>query len=260
MLQRERMLEMIAGMGSLEILKKLRAETGAGLDMCSSALKEAEGDYAKAIEVLKAKGLEKAAKKINNFTKMGSIVVKQNENRTVLLNFRAETDFAVNGEGFCDFVTKEAEALLNSDLDNIKNLVIEGASFNDRLAVYASVLGENITLNECEVYSNQEMQNIVYLHKKIRKGYDDIASLVVVLQVSKSSPRDLAESIALHIAASDSLVLSSNDITEEMRAEHDNIEDLVLLNQPCFHDNSLSVKEFANQHNIEIISFKVFAA
>lgn len=247
-------------MGSLDILKKIRAQTGAGFDMCSAALKEANGDYDQAIKILRSKGLEKAAKKINNFTKIGSIVVKQNKERLVLLNFRAETDFAVNGEGFCEFIEKEAIALLNSNADHIQDVVIDGVSFKDRLAVYASILGENVTLNACEVFKNDSVHNIVYSHKKIRKGFDDISSLVVVLQVSLDSSVELACGIASHIAAFDALVLKRDDITMQLRNEHENIEDLVLMEQVYFHDNSLTVKDFAKANNIQILGFKVFCA
>lgn len=248
-------------MDKMVLVKKLRAETGAGIDMCRLAAEDSNGAYDKAIEILRAKGLEKAAKKVNNITQNGSIVVKQNDKKLVLLNFRAETDFAVNSEGFCDFASKEATNLLNSDYDDINQVVIDNINFQDRLSVYASVLGENVILNKYEVmHNNRDTSNIVYFHRKVRKGYDDIAGLVVILQVSSDSPKDLCHNLAVHIAACESLVLSKEDITEDLKQEYKNIDDLVLYNQDYFHDNSLTVKQFVDQNNIKILNFKVLSA
>lgn len=245
----------------LNLIKKLRADMGAGFADCKVAAEESNGNYDKAVEILKAKGIAKAAKKMNNSAENGSIAVKYNENKLVLLNLRSETDFASSCDAFCDFINKEAEILLNSNEINIENTVDCYAKFNSRLSLFASTLGENVILNNQVVLCNSnETKYVPYLYKLINKKYNNITNLVSIVEVNKGANEELAKKLASHIIASNTMVINKQDITEEMRKEEEDIDSYVLMDQPYFHDSNLKVSEFLLNNNIQIKSFLIYKA
>lgn len=123
---------------SLNLLKKLRAETSAGVSDCRQALEDANGDYAKAKKLLTQRGMEKAAKKANRVTGAGIIDSYIHANGTVgvLVELRCETDFVARNEQFKKLAheiclqiaamdPKDTKALLASEYIRDPKLTIE---------------------------------------------------------------------------------------------------------------------------------------
>jgi elongation factor Ts len=80
-------------MSDIEKIKQLRQSTGAGFKDCNSAMKEANGDIDKAIEILRVKGISKASKKMSREAKEGVVAVSGDENKTSVIELNCETDF-----------------------------------------------------------------------------------------------------------------------------------------------------------------------
>lgn len=105
-----------------EDIKKLRQMTGVGIGDCKKALEKANGDFDKALEILKQKGLAKAIKKAGRETTEGKVFSYNKDNKAVIVEIECETDFVANTKDFREFGKIIAEKVWNLDLDNLDNL------------------------------------------------------------------------------------------------------------------------------------------
>ncbi len=138
---------------SLDLLKKLRAETKAGVSDCRQALEDAEGDYARAKKLLAERGLEKAAQKGDRQTGQGVVESYVHNGRVgVLVELRCETDFVARTDDFKHLAHEIALQVASMDPKNVTEL-LKGAYIRDAgMTMEALVkqtiakLGENITV------------------------------------------------------------------------------------------------------------------
>jgi len=138
---------------SLELLKKLRADTSAGVLDCRKALEDAGGDLAKAKKLILERGLEKAAKKVGRETQQGLIESYVHAGRVgVLVEMRCETDFVARTDDFKKLSHEIALQVASMNPKNVKELLaseyIRDASMTIEALVKQTVakLGENITV------------------------------------------------------------------------------------------------------------------
>ncbi len=138
---------------SLELLKKLREDTAAGVSDCRQALEDAGGNYVKAKKLLLARGLEKAAKKGGRETSQGLIESYVHAGRVgVLVELRCETDFVARTDAFKTLAHEIALQVASMNPKNIKELLaseyIRDASLTIEALVKQTVakVGENITI------------------------------------------------------------------------------------------------------------------
>ena len=96
-------------MSDIEKVKKLRQSTGAGFKDCNAALKDANGDLDKAVEILRVKGVSKASKKMTRDAKEGVVVVDGDSNKTSVIEVNCETDFVAKNDDFINFVKELSE-------------------------------------------------------------------------------------------------------------------------------------------------------
>ena len=104
-------------MSDIEKVKELRNSTGAGFKDCNLALKEANGNLDKAVEILRVKGIAKASKKMSRDAKEGVIVISGDKHKTSLIEINCETDFVAKNDNFINFA-KELSELNNSCSSN----------------------------------------------------------------------------------------------------------------------------------------------
>lgn len=138
---------------SLDLLKKLRSETQAGVSDCRQALEDAKGDYDKAKKLLMERGLEKAAKKKGKETSQGIVEAYTHQGKVgVLVELRCETDFVARTEEFkalaheialqvCSMNPKNVIELLKEPYIRDQNLTIA-----DLVKQLAAKVGENVTI------------------------------------------------------------------------------------------------------------------
>ncbi len=207
-------------MSDIEKVKKLRVATGAGFKDCNLAIKEANGDLDKAVEILRVKGISKASKKMSREAKEGVVAISGDEKKTSLIEVNCETDFVAKNNDFIDFV-KELSELNNqndSNLDNLKKSKMKnGSSVEDNLVALIAKIGEKITIGQTKTVSNSSSINYQYLHTVVK---DNLAKLAVIVSLetkeNSEAVKTFGKQLSMHIAASNPLALESTSIDKEI--------------------------------------------
>ena len=200
-------------MSDVEKVKKLRVATGAGFKDCNLAIKEANGDLDKAVEILRVKGISKASKKMSREAKEGVVAISGDEKKTSIIEVNCETDFVAKNDDFINFV-KELSELNNqndSNLDNLKKAKMKNdSSVEDNLVALIAKIGEKITIGQTKTISNSSSTNYQYLHTVVR---DNLAKLAVIVSLetkeNSETVKTFGKQLSMHIAASNPLALES---------------------------------------------------
>ena len=207
-------------MSDIDQIKKLRQSTGAGFKDCNAALKEANGNLDKAVEILRVKGITKASKKMDRDAKEGVIVISGDENKTSLIEVNCETDFVAKNDDFVSFV-KELSELNNTCSSDVTKLnstkMSNGKDVKDNLVEMIAKIGEKITIGKTKTIENSNSQNYIYQHSVIK---DNVSKLGVIVSIEASQNNEdvkiFGKQLSMHIAASNPIALSSDEISEEI--------------------------------------------
>lgn len=203
---------------SLDLIKQLREKTGAGMGDCKNALTEAEGDLDKAVDVLRKKGIAKAAKRSDRETGEGVIKVAVNEeaNEGYMVELRAETDFVTRSEKFqalADQVIELAKASRAADLEALLEVALNGSTIRDALANLSGVVGEKMEISRYAILTSGGTV-AVYSHAGGRIG--------ALVAIDKAGDADLAREIAMQVAAANPKCLYPEDVDPaELEREKD---------------------------------------
>jgi len=156
---------------SASAVKELRERTGAGMLDCKNVLIECEGDIEKAIDVLREKGLAKAAKKSGRIASEGlvRVVISETGDKASIIEVNIETDFASKNEGFVGFVDILSELTLTTMAVDVETLLDEsygdtGETVREKLTNFIATIGENVTVRRFEVFSEPGVVYVGYLH------------------------------------------------------------------------------------------------
>tara|TARA_B100000530_G_scaffold56479_1_gene32118 strand:- start:2791 stop:3624 length:834 start_codon:yes stop_codon:yes gene_type:complete len=192
----------------------LRKQTGAGMMDCKKALVETNGDFEKAIDVLRKKGQKVAAKRADRETSEGVVLALTNSDNTVggLISLNCETDFVAKNDSFVELANSILMLALKnevSDLDSIKSLNFDGSlSVSDKLVEQTGVIGEKIEL------SNYFMIKSDYIAGYIHPG-NKLASLVG-FNSKLDGIIELGKNVAMQIAAMNPLGLDEDGVSQEV--------------------------------------------
>ena len=225
-------------MSDIQKIKELRQSTGAGFKDCNQALKESSGNLEKAVEILRVKGIAKASKKMSRDAKEGVILLSEGENKSSLLEVNCETDFVAKNEDFIEFV-KELSELNNqcsSDSEKLNKLKMENnKTVNENLVALIAKIGEKITIGRAKTIENTNCKNFSYQHAILK---DNVSKLGVIVSLENNDQSDsvkiFGKQLAMHIAASNPIALTSDKIEKEIiNKEQDLItEELKNLGKP----------------------------
>lgn len=178
-------------------IKKLRDMTGAGMMDCKKALAETEGDFDKAIEVLRKKGQKVSAKRADNAANEGAVfaLVNDAKNRGVIVKLSSETDFVSKNQEFTDGVKSIAEAALAgfpADVAELKTLTINGSTVDGILQDLLTKFTEKMEIS----YERMEAAMVApYIHMGNKAG------VLVGLSASDDSYFDAGRDVAMQVAA-----------------------------------------------------------
>ena len=207
-------------MSNLKNVKKLREITGAGFKDCNLAIKEANGNLDKAIEILRVKGISKASKKMSRDAKEGVVVVSGNETKTSIIEVNCETDFVAKNDDFIKFVKELSELnnKNNSDIEKLNKVKMEnGSTVEDNLVALIAKIGEKITIGKTKTISNSSTINYKYLHTIVK---DNLAKLAVIVSLETRENSDklsiFGKQLSMHIAASNPLALEPDLIDKSI--------------------------------------------
>ena len=203
----------------MQLIKTLRERSGVGISDCKKALEESNGDIDKAAEILRKKGIAKAAKRADRETSEGLILVDTNENNTegYMIEVNSETDFVSRNEKFQEFVNKIFTLVKEkkpSTLEEFLDMEMENSTIKEQVASMSGVIGEKLAVNNAAVLNNESGTVGSYLHLGGRIG--------ILVSLDKPDQKELAIDIAMQIAAADPKYLKPEDVpVEEIAKEKD---------------------------------------
>jgi elongation factor Ts len=196
-------------------VKALRDKTGAGMMDCKRVLVEAGGDAAKALELLRERGLARARGKAGRVTSDGLIVASVSDDRrqAVVIEVNCETDFVARTDKFqalCEELATLARENGVSDVDGLLGLSLEEGTVNDRVVEAIAKLGENIQVRRV---SRLEAPESGVIESYVHAG-GKIGSLVHVDAGDPSAPevKTMTRNLCMHVTAASPLSISREDI------------------------------------------------
>ncbi len=254
-------------------VKELRERTGLGMMECKKALVEANGDIDVAIENLRKAGSMKAAKKASRTAAEGLVMAKVAEDGSygVMVEVNSETDFAAREENFGAFVAKVLDKVFTTKNTDVPALMAAGLE-DDRLALVQKI-GENISVRRAVLVGGEGQTVGAYVHSNNK---------IAVLVALNGGDQELARDIAMHVAATNPLVVNPEDVPADVLAKESEIytaqaaesgkpadivekmvsgrlrkyiEEVSLTEQAFVKDPDLKVGKLAKQGGATILSF-----
>jgi len=258
------------------LVKDLRERTGAGMMECKRALVDSQGDIDAAIEAMRISGQAKADKKASRVAAEGLITVAQSGNTAVMVEINSETDFVAKGDdfkAFCDTVAQAALTHRSADLDALLAAPAADKTVEGLRKDLIAKIGENINVRRVALVSGDNLG--LYLH----------GSRIGVLVAMQGGSDALAKDIAMHVAASRPVCVSSEQVSAELIEKEREIysaqaqesgkptniiekmvegrvgkylKEITLLGQPFVKDPEQSVEKLLKAAGATVISFVRF--
>ncbi|MBA2699199.1 MAG: elongation factor Ts [Nocardioidaceae bacterium] len=260
-------------------VKKLRNATGAGMMDCKRALDEADGDFEKAIEVLRVKGAAKAAKRGAERTASAGLIATAGG---ALVELNSETDFVAKSDQFialAEQVVNAAEQAKASDAEALKQVrVDDGQTVAEAVEAVAVVIGEKIEIGRVAYFDGS---STAYMHRRST----DLPPAVGVLVAYDGDNEEAARAAAMQIAAMRPQYVSRDEVPSEIVAKEREIaeatareegkpeqalpkitegrvngffKDVVLLEQPSVQDSKRTVKAVLDEAGVTVTGFARF--
>lgn len=184
---------------SAKDVNKLRQMTGAGMMDCKKALVEADGDFDKAIELLRKKGQKVTNARADRETTEGVVFSKVSAegNKGILVSFSCETDFVAKNDDFMSLgqaITDVAFSESPADIDALKALSIDGQAISEKIVEATGKIGEKLEISAMELLESEAV--VPYIHSNKKLG--------VLVGLSNTSGSDVVEAgkdVAMQIAA-----------------------------------------------------------
>ncbi|WKN29633.1 translation elongation factor Ts [Porifericola rhodea] len=263
-------------------VNKLRQMTGAGMMDCKKALVEADGDFDKAVEILRKKGQKISASRSDRETNEGAVFVKSADDlkEAVLISLNCETDFVAKNEEFQQAGKSIIEVAFNekpANVEELKQLKVGDLTIEEKLTELVGKIGEKIDIGAYERLSAEMV--VSYIHAGDRLG------VLVALENTGGEAEEAGRDIGMQIAAMNPVALDKDGVDqsvidreleigrEQARAEGkpDNIIEKIaegklnkfykentLVNQAYVKDSSMSVEKYLDSVNkgMKVVAFK----
>jgi elongation factor Ts len=202
-------------------VKTLREMTGVGMMDCKKALTENNGDMDAAVDWLRSRGLAKAAKKADRVAAEGLVGIASEGNRAAVVEINSETDFVARNEQFQSIVKNTAKLALENGADAASlgsaSYPGTGRTVSEELTEAIAKIGENMSLRRAAVVEVSEGVIGTYVHSAISEGLGRIGILVGLESTGdKAVLETLGKQIAMHVAATSPVALSSDDVDAEL--------------------------------------------
>lgn len=200
------------------MIKELRERTGVGMSDCKNALIEADGDMDAAIEILRKKGLAKAAKRSGNETNEWKIKIVQEGNRAYVAVVSCETDFVSRNDTFEEMLQKFIEIRKKSPDD--ATAIAEAEEL--KASEYTLKVGENLQIRTLTMIEWPVLAN--YIHSNFKNA---------ALLVGKAgTDAEKLRHVAMHVVASTPQVVSPDDISDDIIAKEKEIQLAIMQQDP----------------------------
>lgn len=270
---------------SAQDVKRLRDATGVGMMDCKKALKETDGDFEAAVELLRKKGQKVAAKRAEKEADEGLVAISISDDGSAgaIVEVNCETDFVARNEEFETYVDRVADLALSeepSDIDALKDLPFnDSATVGEELVAMTGRIGEKLEIRRFERLESDTGSIIKYVHPGSKLG--------VIVEVSGDGDHeDTGRDVAMQIAALDPIAVDRDEVPKETQEKEKEIardaainegkpehildrivegklerffEDHVLLEQSFVKDASQSVKDMLDDADVNVHRFVRFA-
>jgi elongation factor Ts len=194
-----------------QMVKELREMTGAGMMDCKAALAETDGNIEAAVDLLRKKGLSKAAKKAGRVAAEGLVGVWADGVKAAVVEVNSETDFVARNDQFQGLVKMTAHVALKTGGDVAAILAAPATSSGtvaDAIASSVATIGENMSLRRASVLSVADGVIGSYIHNQVEPGLGKIGVLVALESTGKKDElAALGRMVAMHVAAASPLAL-----------------------------------------------------
>jgi len=270
---------------SAKQVKELRDATGVGMMDCKEALKEADGDFDEAVNILRKKGQQVADKRAEREADEGLVVTAVSEDEAVgaIVEVNCETDFVARNDDFQAFADRVAEIVLNErpdDLDSLMDLPYkDGETVEDELGALTGKIGEKLAIRRFEILESDGGRVISYIHPGSKLG-------VLVDVGGDGDLEEASRDVAMQIAALDPIAVTREGVPEDVKEEERDVareaalnegkpehvidqivdgkldrffEDNVLLEQAFVKDSSISVQEMLDNADLSVKTFTRYA-
>jgi elongation factor Ts len=259
-------------------VKKLRELTGAGMMDCKKALDEADGDFDKAVELLRVKGAAKAAKRGAEREATAGLVAHSGP---ALVELNCETDFVAKNDDFIAAAQQIADAAAEArpaDTEALKAVELQGTTVGQLVEDLAVKIGEKIELGRVAVFDEPV---VAYMHRRA----SDLPPAVGVLVEYSGDNAEAARGVAMQVAAMRPVYLTRDDVPADVVAKEREIaeatareegkpeqalpkivegrlngyfKDVALLDQPSVTDSKKSVGSVVDEAGITVKRFARF--
>jgi elongation factor Ts len=191
-------------------VNKLRQMTGAGMMDCKKALTEAEGDFEKAIDILRKKGQKVSASRADRETKEGTIVthVSADNSTGTLLSLTCETDFVAKNEEFVAFANTLLDLATSNNATSVEQILalpFENITTADKIIEMTGKIGEKIEISHYEIVSGEAV--VPYIHSNGKLGV-----LVALTHTNGAAVEDAGKDVAMQIAAMNPVAVDKDGV------------------------------------------------
>jgi elongation factor Ts len=263
---------------SAKDVKKLREKTGAGMMDCKKALQESDGDFDKAIEILRKKGQKLSEKRADREANQGLIVTKVSDDgsKAAALEINCETDFVARNEDFQQRAKEFVELAFSNETESVDELLktqLNDLTVADHLKDMVAKIGEKIKISNV-VLVKSEGELVSYIHPGSQLG-------VLVEFDGEVDDEDIANDVAMQVAAMNPMAVTragvdSTVVEKELEIAKDQLlnegkpeeiaekaaqgklrrfyEERVLLEQKFVKDNSVSVQDYLQQSDMPLVT------
>ncbi len=265
-------------------VSKLRKTTGAGMMDCKKALQDADGDFDKAIEIIRKKGQAVANKRADREATEGVVIAQTNSDNTfgALIVLNCETDFVAKNENFVAFANSILELAINNKPEDLKGLL--SLSLNEKIVAdviteQVGIIGEKLELSAYEKVNAEEV--VTYIHPGNK--------LATIVGFNKTVPdNQVAKDIAMQVAAMNPVAVDKNDVPQDViekekeigrdqarqEGKPENIiekiaegklnkffKDSTLLNQEFIKESKVTVAQYLSNvdKNLKVTEFKRYS-
>ena len=270
-------------MVTASLVKELREKTGAGMMDCKKVLTETDGDMEKAIELLRERGIAKAAKKSGRVAAEGLVEAYISEDGKVgaIVEVNSETDFVAKNEEFKTFVKNVAKQVVEKNPKDVEELLNQEATFeagktvNEALVGKIATIGENLTIRRFARFESKGLLES-YIH-----GDGKIAVLIDM----EKGDKEVAKDLCMQIAAARPEYLNEQSVPAERVEKEKEIlkiqtmnegkpeqiaekivqgrirkfyEEICLVDQVFVKDSNMKVSELLKQKDAEVVEFARF--
>ena len=259
------------------MVKELREATGVGMMDAKKALVESDGNFDEAVDILREKGMAKAAKKNDRVAAEGLAAVYVDGNTAAIVEVNSETDFVAKNEMFQNLVKDTAKLMAEhkpADMEAAMAIEVDGQTLEQKFLEATTVIGEKISFRRFEVLEKDDAEHFgSYLH---------VGGRIAVLTVVEGGNDEVAKDVAMHVAAINPRYMTPDEVpAEEM--EHEKkvlteqalnegkpekivekmvegrlrkfLSEIVLLDQPFVKDGDMTVEKFLKENNATIKKF-----